>query len=202
MMKKVSTSPLARLYSTRQNLKSSQRNHYDTLKITPHATQNEIKSAYYKLSLQYHPDKNKNDYAKQKFQDISDAYEVLGNHELRKNYDRHMLLRQQPISDNKQPKSQYRDNVYSGTTRIYNFDEWTQAHYGRQLHSRRVRRSIYEEHKKMENMQNYGKKGPQYLIEIVLLLLTMTLVTFYYRKNFDVPIDKTKKDIRESKARD
>lgn len=65
------------------------RNHYDVLGITPNATQTDIKSAFYKLSKMYHPDKNKGSYdASRKFQDISAAYEVLGNFKLRRLYDK------------------------------------------------------------------------------------------------------------------
>lgn len=64
-------------------------NHYDVLGVTPKATQSDIKTAYYKLSMKYHPDKNKNsEVAAQKFRDISTAYEVLGNFKLRRLYDR------------------------------------------------------------------------------------------------------------------
>lgn len=65
------------------------RNHYEALGITPKATQTDIKSAYYKLSMRYHPDKNKGSTdASKKFQDITAAYEVLGNFKLRKLYDK------------------------------------------------------------------------------------------------------------------
>lgn len=63
-------------------------NHYDSLGITPKATQNEIKAAYYKLSMVYHPDKNKDEASLQKFRAITEAYEVLGNVKTRKMYDR------------------------------------------------------------------------------------------------------------------
>lgn len=64
-------------------------NHYDALGVTPKATQSDIKTAYYKLSMLYHPDKNKNsDVAAQKFRSITSAYEVLGNFKLRRLYDR------------------------------------------------------------------------------------------------------------------
>lgn len=63
--------------------------YYDTLGISPSATQNDIKSAYYRLSMLYHPDKNKgSETAAQKFRDISEAYEVLGNYKTRKLYDK------------------------------------------------------------------------------------------------------------------
>jgi preprotein translocase subunit Sec63 len=53
---------------------------YDCLEITPAATQNDIKSAYYKLSKIYHPDKNKGSPdAANKFREITEAYEVFGN---------------------------------------------------------------------------------------------------------------------------
>lgn len=64
-------------------------NHYDSLGISSNSTQNEIKNAYYKLSMVYHPDKNQGnaEYA-QKFRAISEAYEILGNVKSRKLYDK------------------------------------------------------------------------------------------------------------------
>lgn len=181
---------LARLYSTRSDIKG--KNHYDALKITPYATQSEIKSAYYKLSLQYHPDKNKGDFAKQKFQDISDAYEILSNHEQRKNYDRQMRIRQ-PVTNVKE--SQHRDKVYTGATKIYNFDAWTQAHYGRQFQMDRMRRSNYETLKKMEEMSTNTKKS--YIFEFVIFFMTMIMIIIHYSKDHDITFRKKEKDRKE-----
>lgn len=190
---KPSKSSLGRLYSSKQHIKSS-KNHYDTLKISPHATQNEVKSAYYKLSLQYHPDKNKSGYAKQKFQDISDAYEVLGNYELRKNYDRDVIIHQ-PVSDTTQgPTSQYKDKVYSGSSKIYNFDEWTQAHYGRQMDLTRMRRKTYEEYKRMEEL---NRSGTSHNMEFIILLLTIMIAAVYMQRKVDNPVSKTENNIKE-----
>jgi DnaJ family protein C protein 30 len=53
------------------------RSHYDALGVTPSSTQAEIKSAYYKLSKLYHPDRNKgSDVAAAHFKTINEAYEV------------------------------------------------------------------------------------------------------------------------------
>ncbi|CCF56775.1 hypothetical protein KAFR_0B04780 [Kazachstania africana CBS 2517] len=63
--------------------------YYDLLGITPNATSIEIKKAYRKKSVQEHPDKNPNDPgATERFQAISEAYQVLSNDELRAKYDR------------------------------------------------------------------------------------------------------------------
>lgn len=65
------------------------KNHYNSLGITSKATQADVKGAYYKLSMIYHPDKNEGSSdAAQKFRDISEAYEVLGNIRLRRLYDK------------------------------------------------------------------------------------------------------------------
>jgi len=61
---------------------------YDTLGVSPGATASEIKKAYRKKAMKYHPDKNPgNDEAAEKFKVISGAYECLSNEEKREMYD-------------------------------------------------------------------------------------------------------------------
>ena len=65
---------------------------YDALSISPTATQDEIKKAYRKAALKFHPDKNKdNPNAAEKFKEVSQAYEVLSDPEKRKVYDQYGL---------------------------------------------------------------------------------------------------------------
>lgn len=60
---------------------------YGSLALSKAASQRQIASAYRKLALQYHPDKNPSPSAAGKFQEISKAYSVLGNPEKREMYD-------------------------------------------------------------------------------------------------------------------
>ncbi|KAJ0640432.1 putative DnaJ domain, Thioredoxin-like superfamily, Chaperone J-domain superfamily [Helianthus annuus] len=60
---------------------------YKILGVEKDATQRQIQKAFHKLSLQYHPDKNKNKGAQEKFAEINNAYEILSDEEKRKNYD-------------------------------------------------------------------------------------------------------------------
>jgi DnaJ-class molecular chaperone len=67
---------------------SDKENFYDLLGIPETANAEEIKKAYRKLSLKYHPDKNNGDpECVSKFQKISEAYETLGNSEKKSQYD-------------------------------------------------------------------------------------------------------------------
>ncbi len=64
------------------------KDYYKILGVSKTATQDEIKKAYRKLARKYHPDKNKGDKAaEEKFKEINEAYEVIGNPENRKKYD-------------------------------------------------------------------------------------------------------------------
>jgi hypothetical protein len=62
--------------------------YYDVLGVTPDAPESKIKRAYYLKARQWHPDKNKSEEAKAKFQEIGEAYQVLGDEKLRAVYDK------------------------------------------------------------------------------------------------------------------
>lgn len=64
------------------------KDYYYFLGVNKEASLEDIKKAYRKLSLKYHPDKNENDdFFSRRFQEIHEAYEVLANPESRKSYD-------------------------------------------------------------------------------------------------------------------
>lgn len=66
------------------------KNYYSLLEIDQSASADEIKKAYRKLALKYHPDKNHgNKEAEEKFKEISEAYEVLKDNQKRASYDRY-----------------------------------------------------------------------------------------------------------------
>ncbi|NSX83834.1 DnaJ domain-containing protein, partial [Wolbachia endosymbiont of Atemnus politus] len=68
----------------------SKKDYYELLGVDRNASIDEIKKAYKKLALKYHPDSNRgNKEAEEKFKEIAAAYEVLSNSEKRAGYDRY-----------------------------------------------------------------------------------------------------------------
>ena len=66
----------------------AKRDYYDVLGVNKSATPDQIKSAYRKLAVKHHPDKNKGDKAaEEKFKEASEAYHVLSNSERKQSYD-------------------------------------------------------------------------------------------------------------------
>lgn len=66
---------------------ANKRDYYEVLGISKNSEKGEIKNAYRKLALQYHPDRNKSPGAEERFKEISEAYAVLSDDDKRKRYD-------------------------------------------------------------------------------------------------------------------
>ena len=64
------------------------KDYYAILNLSKNANESDIKKAYRKLALKFHPDKNKDPGAEEKFKEISEAYEVLSDKEKRSVYDK------------------------------------------------------------------------------------------------------------------
>ena len=66
----------------------AKRDYYDVLGVDKSSSTDQIKSAYRKLAVKFHPDKNKGDKAaEEKFKEASEAYHVLSNSERKQSYD-------------------------------------------------------------------------------------------------------------------
>lgn len=69
---------------------SDKRDYYDVLGVSKEATASELKKAYRKLAIKYHPDKNPDDHeAEEKFKELGEAYEALSDEDKRAAYDRY-----------------------------------------------------------------------------------------------------------------
>jgi len=66
---------------------ATKRDYYDVLGVAKTASAAELKSAYRKLALQWHPDRNKSPEAETKFKEINEAYQVLSDSKKKQSYD-------------------------------------------------------------------------------------------------------------------
>lgn len=72
-------------------------NYYDLLGVDQNAGETEIKKAFRKMSLQYHPDRNPNEDTNSKFQEINEAFEVLSDPNKRQQYNMEQQQQQNPF---------------------------------------------------------------------------------------------------------
>ncbi|KAI4885545.1 hypothetical protein NFI96_007921 [Prochilodus magdalenae] len=163
--------------------------YYEILQVSPSATQAQIKTAYYKQSFLYHPDKNAgSEVATQRFAQISEAYSILGSVGLRKKYDRGILSpadvqgagrpsgkEASPTSRTSGPQQQQRSqrhsNITVGGKPMFDFDAFYQAHYGQQLQREQVLRQWRKQYEqkqqedfrkwKMGKMMEMGLAEPE-----------------------------------------
>ena len=69
---------------------SAKKDYYELLGVSRNASEEEIKKAYRKLALQYHPDRNPGDkQSEEKFKEVSEAYQILSDAEKRAKYDQY-----------------------------------------------------------------------------------------------------------------
>ncbi|XP_041655185.1 dnaJ (Hsp40) homolog, subfamily C, member 30b [Cheilinus undulatus] len=169
--------------------------YYDILKVSPSATQSQIKTAYYKQSFIYHPDKNPgSEEATRRFSEISEAYTVLGSISLRRKYD-YGILSQLDVQSAGRPSSKETSSRSTGTPYqqqqqrarrftqaggkpMYDFDAFYQAHYGEQLQREK---DMKARKKRMEEMKkaDYMKWKERKMLEMtVVMLLTMAGLLF------------------------
>ena len=67
----------------------SKRDYYEVLGVEKSASKEDLKKAYRKLAMQFHPDRNPdNKEAEEKFKEAAEAYEILSDDDKRANYDR------------------------------------------------------------------------------------------------------------------
>ncbi len=119
------------------------------MSVTPHATQQQIKDAYYRLSMKFHPDRNGgSEAAHQRFTELTEAYSVLGNYTTRRKYDKGLLhgYPRRP-SPHQHPGGRGHGGRTEGKKMhgekvMFNFDEFYRMHYGEAL--RRDQRKMRE----------------------------------------------------------
>jgi curved DNA-binding protein CbpA len=131
--------------SSRHMTRHVPKNPYDVLKVSSKATQAQIKSAYFVLSKEYHPDMNESADAKIAFEEVQAAYEILGNLAKRRQFDRqqHSHTQSGPVTDfehhevhhhhshfKPKPFRPKRGKYKMGKTDVYNYDEFYHHHYG------------------------------------------------------------------------
>ncbi|XP_008284538.1 dnaJ homolog subfamily C member 30 [Stegastes partitus] len=159
--------------------------YYEILEVSPSATQAQIKTAYYKQSFVYHPDRNAgNDEASVRFSEVSEAYTVLGNKGLRKKYDRGLLSStditgitrpsaKDPSGGSGTQHAESRRSAAGTVTQrdVFDFDNFFKAHYNEQLQKQRETRARQEEMEKRKEDSGHG--FTERLMEVGAVLLVV-----------------------------
>ena len=90
---------------------------YEVLGVDPHASDENIRKAWRKLGLKYHPDRNKKDGAEEKFKEVSAAYENLDDPEKREEYNKKLYTQQ--FQRQKYERQKYDKKLYTQQFQSY-----------------------------------------------------------------------------------
>lgn len=173
-------------------LYKSKTGYYEILEVIPAATHAQIKTAYYKQSFIYHPDRNAgSEVATVRFSEINEAYTVLGNKALRKKYDRGLLSQSDLVAtarpsgkdttgSSAKQQTDRRRSVMDPDARggVFDFDTFFKSHYNEQLQRDKDIRVRKEEmlRKKQETL---GEKKLGRMLEMgvgAMLALAVTIL--------------------------
>lgn len=158
--------------------------HYEVLGVETNATYNEIKSAYYKLTLKYHPDKNKSESAREMFHEISEAYDILSKYDTRKQYDRTILIKQDHDRIKHKYKyktkhvSQYTDKLYTSgkpMKKVFDFDMWLKLHYSN------IANKTFEK-KRKDNSEQRDVHSTDMDHRTIFFVIVVFIIGFYINK--------------------
>lgn len=173
--------------------------YYDVLRVSPNATQAQIKTAYYRQSFRYHPDRNAgSDEAARRFSEISEAYTVLGSASLRRKYDRGALSladiqsagrpsrkdrAHPPSPDPYQQQRRSRAAPGAGGKPMFDFDAFYRAHYGEQLEREQTLRR-WRERRKHAQQNDLRKWKLEQMTEMAIgALLALGVVLLFSLKS-------------------
>ena len=109
--------------------------YYAVLGVALQASQDEIKKAYRTLALEFHPDRNRgNRQAEEKIREVNAAYEILGDPDARKTYDRLRLGHEEPavFRRNREPEPEPEESV-SPSVVLYRMEETLREESRKQL---------------------------------------------------------------------
>lgn len=166
-----------------------EKSYYDVLGVTPHATQAQVKGAYFKLSKIYHPDKNAGSKAAQtQFASINEAYSILGNLTLRKRYDRGTLSQRDVYGEVSEEEKEREEDaragpMYTGSglpfdmeakRQAKNFDDFLSKHYKAALDKeQRDRAERQERIDEYMELQKKAKLSPIVLAAFMLMAVIL-----------------------------
>lgn len=109
------------------------KSYYEVLGVNDDANKDEIKKAFRNLAKKYHPDKNRdNESAVKKFQEVSEAYEVLGNEDSKQEYDKKLMAYRTKNSNKSQGKSRPFSSEGKSSTEanLSNLDSYFESFFG------------------------------------------------------------------------
>lgn len=199
-----------RRYASAQPKPRSRTHFYDVLGVSAKSSQSEIKGAYYRLSKQHHPDINKQQGAHERFSEISEAYEILGNVHKRRLYDRGAFSRHNvhPSGRSADPAEEdytrpFREQEGFGTERrapptgrtsYYNFDEFYRQHYADTIRKEKEDREWYEQLMKQQDLDKYNSK----FRALVTCVLFMAMVITFMFPTMDPALKGTRQNEKKS----
>lgn len=160
----------------------------------------------------YHPDRNKgSEMAAEKFRDLSKAYEILGNFRLRKLYDKGIIhtagreYSEAASHDIADPEDDPQTKFYkarmkrsdaptpTGRTPIYDFDEWSRAHYGGTFERRQQGKKKFrdQENKRRTDADSLQK---DFMLFGLVLMVVGYMVISTNMASYDTVAEKRRKD--------